>query len=251
MNRTGFLMKNFKHCLDLLKNNHESIKVMGLSTHFAGAESIANHIRVGKQIKKYKKFKDQAIKAGVKIEKFHTACSAAAIRFKSTRMDMLRIGILQYGFWPNTETYIYHRSKHKLEDNPLKRVISWKSSIMTIKSVKQGEYVGYGNAYFTNEEKLIAVIPVGYGNGYSRSLSNSARVLVHGELAQVVGIVNMNAISIDITHIPNVEIGDEVVLIGKQGELEITVSSFSEFTDQLNYEVLTRLPIDLPRKIVD
>lgn len=251
MNRTGFLMKNFKNCLNVLKDNQNLIEVKGLCTHFAGAESIANHIRVGKQQKRFKKFRDLIESAQIPVERYHTACSAASLRFKTSRMDMIRIGILQYGFWPNQETYIYCKTKLKFDENPLKRVISWKSKVMSIKAVKAGEYIGYGNAYFANEDKLIAVIPVGYGNGYSRSLSNQARVLVGNEFAQVTGIVNMNAISVDITHIDNVNIGDEVVLIGKQGEKEVSVSSFSEFTDQLNYEVLTRLPVDMPRLIVD
>jgi alanine racemase len=251
MNRTGFLMKNFNNCLDLIKKNKRYLDIRGLCTHFAGAESIANHIRVGKQIKLYKRFKLKMEQAAVSVQDFHTACSAATLRFKTTRMDMVRIGILQYGFWPNQETYIFCRTKYKFDHNPLKRVISWKSSIMSIKAVKAGEYVGYSNAYFANEDKLIAVIPVGYGNGYSRGLSNQARVLIGGEYAQVTGIVNMNAISVDVTHIQNVEIGDEVVLIGTQGEREVSVSSFSEFTDQLNYEVLARLPVDMPRHLVD
>jgi alanine racemase len=251
MNRTGFLYRNFKNCLKLLENNTEKIKVVGLCTHYAGAESVANHIRVKKQITRYKKFKELVENSSLKIEQFHTACSAASLRFKTTRMDMIRIGILQYGFWPNQETYIYCRTKYKFQENPLKRVITWKSQVMSIKSVKAGDYVGYANAYFANEDKLIAVIPVGYANGYSRSLSNQARVLINGEYAQVTGIVNMNAISVDVTHIGDVKIGDEVVLIGSQGDREVSVSSFSEFTDQLNYEVLTRLPVDIPRFLVD
>lgn len=251
MNRTGFLLKNFQNCIDELAKNKKHIQIMGLATHYAGAESIANHIRVGKQIKRYQKFQKMLEKSGLKAKYYHTACSAASLRFPKTKMDLIRIGILQYGFWPNQETYIVHRQKNKLTESPLRRVISWKSEVMTVKRVSQGEYIGYGNAYFANEDKLIAVVPVGYSNGYSRSLSNQARVLVGGEYAQVTGIVNMNAISIDVTHIPNVEIGDEVVLIGKQNDKEISVSSFSEFTDQLNYEVLTRLPSNIPRYIVD
>lgn len=250
MNRTGFLLKNFKNCIELIKENKKYLEIKGLCTHFAGAESVANHVRVSRQVKRYQRFKALMNKAQIPVELFHTACSAAALRIKNTRMDMIRIGILQYGFWPNQETYIYCRTKYKFKENPLKRVITWKSQVMSVKAVKAGEYIGYSNAYFATEDKLIAVIPVGYANGYSRSLSNQARVLVGGEFAQVVGIVNMNSISVDVTHIDHVEIGDEVVLIGCQGDKEVSVSSFSEFTDQLNYEVLTRLPADIPRYVV-
>jgi alanine racemase len=251
MNRTGVLLKNFKKLLARIEENMDCFEVVGLCTHFAGAESMANHIRVQKQIKKFKAFESQLADSNIKPQLFHTACSAAAIRFKNTRMDLLRVGILQYGFWPNQETYIQHITKHKIQDNPLKPVITWKTEVMTVKWVKRGDYVGYGTSYFTNEDKLVAVLPVGYANGFSRSLSNQARVLINGEFAPVIGTVNMNAISVDVTNIPNVEVGDEVVLIGRQGHQEITVASFSDFTDQLNYEVLTRLPLDIPRALVD
>ncbi len=251
MNRTGFLLKNFKNLISDIESNPDCFSVKGLCTHFAGAESMANHIRVKKQIKKFKAFKASLAESSIQPERYHTACSAAALRFKSTHMDLLRIGILQYGFWPNQETYIHHVMKNKTEANPLQRVLTWKSEIMTVKGVKRGEYVGYGNSYFTNYDKLVAVIPVGYADGFSRSLSNQARVLVKGEYATVIGTVNMNAISVDVTNIPDVKPGDEVVLIGNQGEHEISVASFSDFTDQLNYEVLTRLPGSIPRYLVD
>jgi alanine racemase len=95
----------------------------------------------------------------------------------------------------------------------------------------------------------IAVVPVGYAEGYSRSLSNQGRILIRGERVGVIGIVNMNMLVADITNVPEAVIGDEVVLIGEQGDRVISVSSFSELSDQLNYELLTRLPANIPRII--
>ena len=97
----------------------------------------------------------------------------------------------------------------------------------------------------------IAIVPVGYAHGYSRSLSNMGRVLIRGERMAVVGVVNMNLMIIDLEKNTSVQIGDEVILIGKQGDQEITVASFGEMSNQLNYELLTRLPMNIPRKIVD
>jgi len=122
---------------------------------------------------------------------------------------------------------------------------------MSVKQVKMGEFVGYGNYFLAQRKTTIAVVPVGYAHGYSRSLSNSGRVLVHGQWANVIGTVHMNLIIIDVTDIPGVKRIDEVVLIGNQQDATITVHSFSEMTEQLNYELLTRLPPDLPRYIVD
>jgi alanine racemase len=117
--------------------------------------------------------------------------------------------------------------------------------------VKTGEFIGYGTLFLASKKMKIATVPVGYGHGFARSLSNHGRVLVNGERVSVIGVVNMNLMTIDITDVPNTKIGDEVVLIGDQGDRSISVSSFSDLSDQLNYELLTRLPENIPRYPVD
>jgi alanine racemase len=131
--------------------------------------------------------------------------------------------------------------------NPLKRVISWKTRVMDVKTVKTGQFVGYGTSYFTNKTTKIAIIPIGYSSGYNRSLSNQGKVLINGKRLDVVGSVNMNMMAVDITTVEGVKKGDEVVLIGNQDEQEISVSSFSDFSQSINYELLTRLPQNIPR----
>ena len=251
MNRTGLIQKDLKKAVDLIKNNSALFIVKGLCTHFAGAESIANHVRIQKQIKKYNQIYKWIINQGIVPEIRHTACSAAAISYPRTRMDMVRIGIWQYGFWPTLETYIQYISKQMDKTDPLQRVISWKSQVMSIKKVKTGEFVSYGTAYLANEDKIIAIIPVGYSHGYSRSLSNMGRVLIGGQRAAVIGVVNMNMLIVDVTNIPDVKRGNEVVLIGNQNGLEISLASFADFNNQLNYELLARLPINILRKVVN
>ena len=120
---------------------------------------------------------------------------------------------------------------------------------MNVKSVAEGAYIGYGDSYFTEKKMEIAIIPVGYSNGFSRALSNQGRVIINGIGVSIIGVVNMNMISVDVTDVPNVKKGDEVVLIGQQGDRIISVASFSNLSDQLNYELLTRLPDDIPRVI--
>jgi alanine racemase len=163
---------------------------------------------------------------------------------------MVRIGILQYGYWPSTETFIHYISRRKLKTDPIKRIITWKSKVMVVKEVKQGSFVSYGTTYLATEDKRIAVIPTGYSHGYSRTLSNTGRVLINGQRIAVIGMVNMNMLIVDITYCADVQQGDEVVLIGRQGELDISVSSFSELSDQLNYELLARLPSSIERKLI-
>ena len=139
----------------------------------------------------------------------------------------------------------------KFTDDPLHRVLSWKTRVMTVKDVKAGDFVGYGTNYLAAKDEKIAIIPTGYGHGYSRSLSNVGKVLIRRKEAPVVGIVNMNLIMVKVTNIHGIKRHDEVVLIGKQGEREITVASFAELTNYVNYELLSRLPADIPRIIVE
>jgi len=251
MNRTGFTQKDLTKVVNLIKCNKNLFVVKGLCTHYAGAESIANHVRVQKQLKRYNQIYKWLINREIYPENRHTACSAAAMSYPRARMDMVRIGILQYGFWPSLETFIQYISKQMDKTDPLTRVISWKSQVMSIKKIKTGEFVSYGTAYLSNEDKVIAIVPVGYSHGYSRSLSNQGRVLVGGQRAAVIGVVNMNMLIVDVTAIPDVKRGDEVVLIGAQNGLEISLASFADFNNQLNYELLARLPINIPRKVTN
>jgi len=251
MNRTGFSQQALHRVVKLINANESYFRVRGLCTHYAGAESIANHVRVQKQIKKYNRIYKWITNRGIEPELRHTACSAAAITYPRTRMDMVRIGILQYGFWPSPETFIHFVHKRMEKSEVLQRVLSWKSQVMSIKKVKPGEFVSYGTYYMAQEEKMIAIVPVGYSHGYSRSLSNQGRVLIDGHRVPVIGIVNMNMLIADVTQVPDVKKGDEVVLIGAQDGVTITLSSFADFNNQLNYELLARLPLDIPRLITN
>ncbi|MEE4196349.1 MAG: alanine racemase [Bacteroidales bacterium] len=251
LNRTGFTQKQLVQVVRFIKKNSDYFYIKGLCTHYAGAESIANHVRIQKQIRKYNQVYKWLSNRDIVPEIRHTACSAAAITYPRTRMDMVRIGILQYGFWPTRETFIQYINKRMDKTDPLTRVLSWKSQIMSIKTVKTGEFVSYGTAYLAQEEKVIAIVPVGYAHGYSRSLSNQGRVIIDGQSAPVIGVVNMNMLIADVTHIPGVKRGDEVILIGADNGLEITLASFADFNNQLNYELLARLPMTIPRKVIN
>ncbi len=250
MNRTGFDLSVVAELMQVLKMESDHYVFKGLCTHFAGAESIANHVRVQRQFKRFKQMQRIFAVNDLVPECLHTASSAATMVYPSTQLDMVRIGILQYGYWPSQETFIHYISRRKKKHDPLKRIITWKSRVMSIKDVKQGSFVSYGTTYLATEDKRIAVIPTGYSHGYSRSLSNSGRVLINGHRVAVIGMVNMNMLIADITYVDNVTIGSEVVIIGSQGDLTLSVSSFSELSDQLNYELLTRLPVNTERKLI-
>ncbi|NHB69126.1 alanine racemase [Perlabentimonas gracilis] len=249
-NRTGFEYDKLPDIVGLMKDNCDHIVFEGLCTHYAGAESISNYYRVMNQIREYRRFVRYFNRHGLKPNYRHTAGSAATLTYNQTIMDMVRVGIAQYGFWPTQETFIYQFKRNHAKDTDLKRVISWKSRVMSIKEVDSGEFVGYGTSYMASKRIKIAIIPVGYANGFSRSLSNMGRVLIRGRRVSVVGTVTMNTISVNITDFPNIQPGDEVVIVGKQSRLDISVASFSEMSSQLNYQTLARLPGNIPRYLV-
>ncbi len=252
MHRTGLEEADILQCVQLLKKNASFIKVEGICTHYAGAESIANYLRIQNQHQQFDKLCKLLKKKSISPVYFHSACSAAALIYPHTIMDMVRFGIAQYGFWPSMETKMNNllSESAKFTRDPLKTVLSWKSRVMSIKSVTQGNFVNYGNAYLSTKNIKVATIPIGYHQGYSRTLGNTGQVLIRGKKADVVGMVNMNMFMVNVSHIPSIQVGDEVVLIGKQGDFNITVSSFSELTKMVNYELLSRLPYQIPRIVV-
>ena len=141
------------------------------------------------------------------------------------------------------------KPKQRMID-PLKRVMEWKSKVMCIRELQPGEFISYGTSYLTTRRERIAVVPIGYYYGFPRTLSNLGHVLIRGHRAPVVGPVNMNMVMVNVTEIPQVQNGDEVVIIGRQKKHQITLASFSDLTQILNYEVLMRLPADIPRIVV-
>ena len=251
MNRTGFEKKELNSIITFLKKEKEHVVFKGLCTHYAGAESIANYYRVEKQIKRFEEIYQYLWDNDLKPEIKHSACSAASIMFPETRMDMVRIGIMQYGLWPSPEVFVNYLNTKKSKIDPLHRVITWKSTIMSVKKVNIGDFIGYGTSFLAERKMKIAVVPIGYSHGYSRSLSNQGRVLINGQRCIVVGSVNMNMMTVDVTDIETVKKEDEVVLIGTQKDLTVSVASFSDFSNQLNYELLTRISKTIPRKIIE
>ncbi len=250
MNRTGLSLKELKKSIGILNTNKEFLTIKGVCSHFAGAESIANYTRVKKQFSVFKKRVKLLNQNDIYPELKHIASTAAAINYPETSLDLVRTGVLIYGYWPTRETFIFFLQKRKEKTDPLQRALFWNSHVIIIKTVPEGEFIGYGMSYQASSQMKIMVIPVGYANGYSRSLSNNGHVLVDGHRSPVIGSVNMNMIICDITDIPNVKIGDKVTLVGEQGGNEISFSSFAEMNQSLNYEILARLPENIDRKLI-
>ena len=256
MNRTGLRGGDVERAVRTALEHQDCLKVEGVCTHYAGAENIANYKRIQDQIAEYNRLCSLITDMGFATPMRHTAASAAALTYPETRVDMVRIGIAQYGFWPSKETEMQHvlrenvKTKRQYTD-PLRRVLRWSSSVMHVAPVDPGEFVGYGTSYMTLRPQKVATVPVGYAHGFRRSLSNLGRVLIRGKRANVIGLVNMSEMLVDVTSIPSVEPGDETVIIGKQKNARISVGSFSDMANLVNYEMLVRLPSDIPRVVVD
>lgn len=250
-NRTGIEPEEFDLIIETINNNRENFEVEGLCTHFAGAESISNYLRIKQQLILFKKYLKIFNNRGIVSKKVHAASSSATLLYPDTRFNMVRVGIAQYGFWPTMEVLIARHNKYGNKESDLKRVISWKSVVMSVKKVETGEFVGYGTSFQATKNMKIAIVPVGYNNGYSRNLSNVGHVLIKGKEAKVIGLVTMNTISVDITDIKDAIAMDEVVLIGRQHNKTISVASFSEMSNYLNYQILARLPLNISRIIVN
>ena len=256
LNRTGLEQERLQQAAALILASPGALRLEGVCTHLAGAENVSNYLRISGQLETFTRLCRRLERSGLAPGLRHSACSAAALRYPESVMDMVRVGVAQYGFWPTKEVRKDYRLKHQEGSgrravDPLRRVMRWRSRVMSIKEVAPGEFVGYGTSYQTSRRQRLAVVPVGYFHGFARSLSNLGHLLVRGRRAPVAGTVNMNMVMIDVTDVPGVARGDEVVIIGRQRKAHLTVASFSDLTQFLNYEVLVRLPGEIPRVVVD
>lgn len=246
-NRQGLVPEEVLEVAGALRAS--GIEIEGAYTHFADIEDTTNHDFAQRQLARFEARLEDLFEAGFIIPMPHAACSAASILFPSTYFGMMRVGISLYGLWPSKETYVSARDLKRpaLELRPL---LTWKTRIAQIKTVESGEYVGYGRTFRTTRRSRIAVLPVGYADGYDRRLSNTGHVLVRGVRSPVRGRVCMNMTMIDVTDVSQVVEGDEVVLLGRQGDELISAEDLARLMGTINYEVVTRIPEQIPRVLV-
>lgn len=224
----------------------EAIPIEGVMTHFANVEDVTDQSFALQQLNDF-----QSIVAPLKKSKpnliSHAAASAPAMILPQSRLDMVRIGISLYGLWASDATRL---SAYQLygELPKLAPALRFSAKIVHINTVPSGSYVGYGCTERVMTETKVAVLPVGYFEGYDRRLSNRSHVLIRGKRARLLGRVCMNMIMVDVTHIDGVSIHDEAVMIGDQQDEKITADELANLSGTINYEVVTRLQKDLPRQ---
>lgn len=246
-NRQGTKLSDLKEFAQFCLSK-KNIFLEGIYTHYANIEDTFDHNFALKQLKQFKKAVRLVNQLGLK-PLCHTACSAAIILYPQTFFDMVRLGIGLYGLWPSREVKILAERSRKVRIE-LKPVLSWKTIIGQVKQVSKGETIGYGRSFKANRPMKIAVIPVGYWDGYDRRLSSNGRVLVKGQFAPVVGRICMNMFMVDISGIPNVRMENEVILVGEQGKNKITAEELAERMGTINYEVVTRANSLISRKVI-
>ncbi|RMH75233.1 MAG: alanine racemase [Calditrichaeota bacterium] len=248
--RQGIEEKELPAFLERLKHTPQ-VLLEAAYTHFANIEDTTSHEYALYQLRRFNHMLDVIRESGFPIIKRHAACTAAALLFPETHLDMVRLGIGQYGLWPSRETLVSYRSKYDGEVTEMLRpVLAWKTRITQLKEVPAERTIGYGRTYQTTRDSRIAVIPVGYSDGYDRGFSNQAYVLIRGKRAPVRGRVCMNLTMVDVTDIPDAALDDEVVLIGKSGREQVTADLLAAMIGTINYEIVSRINPEIPRIIV-
>ena len=221
---------------------NKDLYLEGIFTHFAKADEINKDFTFG-QIRAFQGFVSNIEDSyQYKIPMKHISNSAGIIDIKEANMDLVRAGIILYGLWPSDEV-----SKEAIS---LKPALSLYSTIVYMKEIEKGTPVSYGGKFVADKKMKIATIPVGYGDGYPRSLSGKGYVLINGEKAPILGRVCMDQFMVDVTHIANAKMGDKVTLIGKDKDTAITVEELGEIADKFNYEFVCGLSKRIPRTFV-
>lgn len=261
----------------LAVNSHEAVnyydsvsalphlQIEGIYSHLADAEGLDQTYTL-RQYRNFRHCLEVLDEHGFSPQIRHIGASAASMLVEQARLEMVRVGISLYGYWPSPETKVLHyaanhdlaqrirdafQDKETLPIEPLfKPALSYRAQVIQTKWLSQGTKIGYGCTFETQRRTRIAVLPVGYAEGYDRHLSNCGEVLLGGRRAKVLGRVCMNLTVVDITDIPGVDKGSVATLWGTDGEHKLPVEEVANKIGTINYEVVTRIPASIPRVYV-
>ncbi|MCR4797414.1 MAG: alanine racemase [Lachnospiraceae bacterium] len=238
MSRIGFQVTPDE--ADTIKKISElpGLHMAGIFTHFARSDeedkSYTDH-----QFDLFNKMIGLCEERGVSFDLKHCANSAAILEYPKASLDLVRAGIILYGLWPSPEV------RHDID---LKPALSLYSHVVHVKTLEAGRSISYGGTNTLAKTTRVATIPVGYADGYCRGLSNKGYVLIHGEKAPILGRVCMDQFMVDVTDIHDVAVTDEVILIGRDGEHEITLEELGDLSGRFNYEFVCDLGMRIPRE---
>jgi alanine racemase len=215
-----------------------SLQLEGLMTHLADTDGEST-AHTEEQLTRFNRVIEIITSYGLRIPLIHAANSSGAVRFPHAQFSLARPGIMLYG---------YHTLPHSVTAPDLKPVLSLHTCVAQLRTVHAGRPVSYNHTFVATHPTRIAILPIGYADGFSRRLSNRGQVLIHGHRAPIVGVVCMDMVMADVTHIPDVTVGDDVMVIGRQGQDEITADDLAELIGTIPYEVLCSIGPRVPRQ---
>jgi alanine racemase len=214
-----------------------SIRVDGLATHFAGADD-GEPEETEAQLRRFVGCLEEARRMGADPQVIHAANSAAALRFPASRFDLVRPGLLLYGARPGP----------RVPDLGLTPALTVATRVIALRRVPAGTRVSYGGTRRLDRPSVVATLPLGYADGYPRSLSNAAQILIRGRRAPVVGVVCMDLCMVDVTDVPMAAVGDEAVVLGGEGAERILPEEVAAWAGTISYEILTGVSRRVPRR---
>lgn len=240
LGRLGSTVEYAQQLVNDLKQ-YEYIEVLALYAHFSDIEDAGNLDHAHRQHEQLRNLSGQL---GIP---YHIAATSGILSDQGNNWGgfMARLGIGLYGIWPSESLFVrWHKTVH------FKPVLSWKTTVAQVKILPKDYPIGYGRSFITHQETKIAIIPQGYSDGYDRRLSNSGHVLIQGTQCSVLGRVAMNMFVVDVSHLELVTEGDEVVLLGNQGDETVTAEHLARLTGSINYEILARISPLITRRLV-
>jgi alanine racemase len=238
MGRIGFLPteKAISDVSEICSLN--GLDVIGIFTHFATSDE-KDKTYTHEQFKKFSDFTKKLSYLGINIPIKHVSNSGAIMDVPETYLDAVRAGIILYGYYPSDEV-----NKNNLS---LKPALTLKASITRVQEMEPGMYVSYGRTFKTERKSLIATLPIGYADGYSRLFAKKGKVIINGQFASIVGRICMDQCMIDVTDIGDIKVGDEVILLGEEGNSKFNADNIAEIMGTINYEILCMLKYRVPR----
>jgi alanine racemase len=237
--RLGFKIEDTKEAIKYIETK-KNLNIFSIFTHYAESEEedqkfTKEQLEIfNKLTKDYKKYK------------LHSACSAASISLPESQGDIIRVGLSFYGLWPSEAT----RRKAWTSQLCLQPLLAWKTKVIQVKKVRKGDSIGYNRTYKCTEDCQIAVLPLGYNEGYDRLLSNKGEVLINGQACKIRGNICMNLTMVEIPDGLDVEVGEVVTLLGTDSDQKISAEDIASHCQTINYEIVTRINPSLERRIV-
>lgn len=237
--RLGFKLSEAQQSIAQIEKK-SNLKIFSIFTHYAESE-VDDQSFTKEQLSSF-----QNITREYKKYKFHSACSAASITLAESQGDIIRVGLAFYGLWPSQST----KKKAEVQNFSLQAVMTWKTKIIQIKKLKSGDSIGYNRTYKCLKDCQIAVLPIGYNEGYPRLLSNNGEVLIQGRLCPIRGNVCMNLTMVELPDDLEVKVGEIVTLLGFDVDKNVSAEDIASKCQSINYEIVTRINPNLERKLI-